>query len=56
MTKKEALAKLKALFRNPSLATHKLKEVRKLYSQVKDLSTLENSNIPKDLEFRVASL
>lgn len=56
MTKKEALMKLKSMFRNPTLPTHKLKLVRDLYSEIKDLKTIDDANIPKDLEFRVASL
>lgn len=56
MTKKQALIKLKTLFRNPSLPTSKLQVLRQLYSEIKNLETLDDAKIPASLEARVASL
>ena len=56
MTKKQALTKLKTLFRNPSLPTSKLQAIRVLYSEIKALTTLDNTQIPADLEAKVAAL
>lgn len=56
MTKKQALIKLKTLFRNPTLPTSKLQIVRSLYSEIKALETLDDAKIPANLEARVAAL
>lgn len=56
MTKKEALLRLKVAFRNPNLATHKLKEVRDLYSEIKELSISENTSVSKQLETKVKTI
>ena len=56
MTKKEATTKLKGLFRDPNIATSKLKLVRDLYSQVKDLPQEDSQSIPKTLEVKISLL
>ena len=56
MTKKEALLKLKVAFRNPNIATHKLKEVRDLYTMVKDLPISDNTSVDKQTEIKVNAM
>lgn len=56
MTKQEALLKLKVAFRNPNIATHRLKEIRDMYASIKDLSISDNATIAKPLEAKVNSL
>jgi len=53
VTKKEALLKLKVAFRNPNIATHKLKEVRDLYSMIKELPISDNTSVAKQIENKV---
>ena len=56
MTKKESLVKLKKLFRDPLISISKLKEVRDLYNEIKNLSVADNADIPKEQEQKIASL
>lgn len=56
MTKKEALNKLKTIFRSPSLQTNKLKAVRDLYGSIKSLPIEDNAKIPDHIDLKMSKL
>lgn len=55
MSKKEALTKLKTAFRDPNIATYKLKAIRSLYSEVKE-KVSDNGTVPKELEAKINAI
>lgn len=56
MTKKEALLKLKVAFRNANISTYKMKEIRDLYTTVKELPITENTSVDKQIESKVNTI
>lgn len=56
MTKKEALSKLKTVFRSPSLQTNKLKAVRDLYGTIKNLPIDDQAKIPDHIDLKMSKL
>ena len=56
MTKKEAITKLKNKFLHPSLNFAQIQKVKTIYSKVKELTVVDNGDIPADLEAEVAAL
>lgn len=55
MTKKEAMAKLKAEWRVAPTAT-KMKSVKTLYSEVKNLNILDSELVPIDVEKKISNI
>ena len=55
MTKKEAMMKLKGDFRNAVTAT-KMKNVKELYAEVKNLDLGDNDNVPENVEQRISNV